>query len=140
MEYDAMTSEHPPATHERIAGAFILTVMTIACLLFWSVVPASVLWALGKVTQSQTTHFLSGLVAVPAMMLVAATFLFWLNSLYLRVTGVLRRLEADEVEADWRRRVRGPLEPLLIASLVLELIALFVWFFFFAANPPVHVL
>src|SRR5688500_15740986 len=123
MEYEAMTSEPGPATHERVAGAFVLAVMTVVCLLFWSVVPAGVLWGLGEVTESQTTHFLTGLVAVPAGMLVVATFLVWLNGLYLRVTGVLRRLEADEEEGEWRRRIRGPLEPLLITSLVLEVIA-----------------
>ena len=135
-----MTTEPAPAVHERIAGAFILVVMTVSCFAFWTGVPAATLWALGEVVESQTVHFLSALVAVPAMMLVSAMFLFWLNGLYLRITGVLRRLEADEDEAEWRRRLRGPLEPLLITSLFIEVIALFVWFFLFAENPSVHVL
>ena len=135
-----MTTEPSPAIHERAAAALILVVMTISCFVFWTGVPAVTLWALGEIVDTKTVHFLSALVAVPAMMLLTATFLFWLNGLYLRVTGVLRRLEADEDEAEWRRRLRGPLEPLLLTSLAIELIALFVWFFFFAENPSVHVL
>lgn len=133
-----MTTERP-ATHERIAGAFILLLLTVACFVFWTAIPAGTLWVLGKITESQTAHFLSALVAVPALMMVAAGLLFWLNGLYLRVTGVIRRLEADEDKAEWRRRLRGPLEPLLLTSLAIELIALCVWFFFFAENPSVHV-
>ena len=66
--------------------------------------------------------------------------LFWLNGLYLRVTGVLARLAADEEEADWRRRVRGPLEPMLIASFLVALVGLLVWFFVFAENPSPQVI
>lgn len=135
-----MTSEPTPATHERIAGAFLLVVMTVGCFAFWIGIPWVTMWALGQVTDSKTVHFLSALVAVPALMLLAATGLFWLNGLYLRVTGVLRRLEADEDEAEWRRRLRGPLEPLLLASLAIELVALFVWFFFIAENPSAQVI
>jgi hypothetical protein len=114
--------------------------MTISCFVFWTGVPAVTLWALGEVVESQTIHFLSALIAVPAMMLLTAIFLLWLNRLYLHTTGALRQLEADEEEGDWRRRIRGPLEPLLLLSLFVQLITLFVWFFFFAENPPIHVL
>ena len=69
-------------------------------------------------------------------MAVFSPLLFWLNGLYLRVTGVLDRLVEDEEEADWQRRVRGPLEPMLVASFVVALVALCVWFFVFAESPP----
>jgi hypothetical protein len=62
--------------------------------------------------------------------------LFWLNNLYLRVTGVFDRLDEDEDEAEWRRRVRGPLEPILFVALAIGLVALSIWFFVFAKNPP----
>ena len=65
--------------------------------------------------------------------------LFWLNRLYLRVTGVLARLEADQREAGWSRRVGGPLEPLLIASLVIAVIAFAVWFLVYAEDPLVRI-
>jgi hypothetical protein len=41
-----------------------------------------------------------------------------------------------EDDEDEPRPMRGPLEPLLAASLVIALVALVVWFFVFAENPP----
>jgi hypothetical protein len=121
---------------ERIAGAFVLVVMTVACCVFWVGIPAGGLWLLGELTESSTTHFLAALIGIPLAMAAYTPLLFWLNGLYLRVTGVLRRAAADEEESGWSRRLRGPLEPLLFASFVVELIALCIWFFFLAEDPP----
>ena len=73
-------------------------------------------------------------------MVAFAPVLFWLNGLYLRVTGVLARLAADEDETGWQPRVRGPLEPMLMASFLIALTALLVWFFVFAENPSPQVI
>jgi hypothetical protein len=124
----------------RLASAFVLVVMGIACVVFWIGIPVGGLWALGQATDSFTTHFVLGLLLVPMAMATFAPVLFWLNNLYLRVTGVLERLEEEELEFGWERRVRGPLEPMLLFSFVVALIALFVWFFVFAENPPHQVL
>jgi hypothetical protein len=70
-------------------------------------------------------------VLIPIAMALFSPALFWLNALYLRVTGVLH---ADEEDED--RRLRGPLEIFLYAGMVVALAALFIWFFFFAKNPP----
>jgi hypothetical protein len=66
-------------------------------------------------------------------MLAFAPFLFWVNSLYLRVTGTVT--DEDEDDED-RRRVRGPLEPILVASLVVAALGLVAWILFFAAESP----
>ena len=124
------------SARHRAAGAFVLVVMTLACLAFWIGIPVGGLWALSKVTDSFTTHFVVGLIGVPVAMALFSPVLFWLNGLYLRVTGVLAQLEAEEEETGWRRRVRGPLEPMLIVSFVVALVALFIWFFFLAGPPP----
>ena len=61
--------------------------------------------------------------------------LIWLNNLYLRVTGVIARYHAEEEEfgpGTGPRFLRGPLEPLLIGSLVIALIVLTAWFLFLA--------
>ena len=123
-------------TRERIAGSFVLVALTIACTVFWVGVPAGFLWVLGELTDSGTTHFVVALIGVPMAMAIYSPLLFWLNGLYLRVTGVLDRFDEDEEEPEWRRRLRGPLEPILFASLAIELIALCIWFFFFAEQPP----
>jgi hypothetical protein len=124
---------HSP--RERLAGAFVLGVLVIACVAFWIGVPLATLWALSKVTDESAVHIVGGLIGVPVAMALFSPALFWLNGLYLRVTGVLARLEADEEEAGWQRRVRGPLEPLLLASFLIAFAALSVWFFVFAENP-----
>jgi hypothetical protein len=69
------------------------------------------------------------------MMAATAPILIWLNGLYLRVTGVLARAQEDEDESGWRRSLHGPLEPMMLASLLVAFTALSIWFFFFAENP-----
>ena len=124
----------------RLAGAFVLVVLAAACVVFWVGIPIGALWALSKATDSFAGHFVLGLLLVPMAMALFSPALFWLNNLYLRVTGVFERLEEDEREAGWQRRLRGPLEPMLFVSLVVALVALTIWFFIFAENPPHQVI
>ncbi|MDX6581434.1 MAG: hypothetical protein QOI10_618 [Solirubrobacterales bacterium] len=128
-------------TRERILGTFVLAVMTVACVGWWIGVPALVLWGLAHATNDGPTHFVAGVVGVPLAMVVTAPILIWLNALYLRVTGILARAEADEDETGgWSRRLRGPLEPLMFASLAVAIVALSIWFFFIADTAPSSVL
>jgi ABC-type dipeptide/oligopeptide/nickel transport system permease component len=124
----------------RLAGAFVLVVLAVTCAVFWVGIPIGVLWALSKATDSFAGHFVLGLLLVPMAMALFAPALFWLNNLYLRVTAVFERLADDEREAGWQRRLRGPLEPMLILSLAVALVALTIWFFVFAENPPNQVI
>jgi hypothetical protein len=137
--HGVMAAEQPMRGRQRAAGIFVLVILIIASVAFWVGVPLAFLWALGHATKNGTTHFVVGLIGAPMSMVVFSPILFWLNGLYLRVTGVLDRIEEDEDEAEWRRRVRGPLEPILFVALGISFVALFIWFFFFAENPP-HVL
>ena len=117
-------------------GAFVFAVLVLACVTFWIGVPLGTLWALSKATDDGAVHFVGGLIGVPVAMALFSPLLFWLNGLYLRVTGVIARLEADEEEAGWQRRLRGPLEPLLLVSFLIAAVALTIWVFVFAGNPP----
>jgi ABC-type dipeptide/oligopeptide/nickel transport system permease component len=114
-------------------AAFLLLVLLAGSLVFWIGVPVVTLWALGRVTDSTATHFVLGLVGVPVAMVLFAPFLLWVNALFLRVTGV------DE-DLPPRRRPPGPLEPILIASLAVAVVALSVWFFAFAHTAPRQVI
>jgi hypothetical protein len=125
---------------ERVAGAFVLVVMALACVAWWIALPVGWLWGLAQLTDDGATHFVGGLLGVPMLMVLFSPLLFWLNGLYLRVTGILARLEADEEETGWKRRVRGPLEPMLALSFAVAIVALFIWFFFVAENPPPQVI
>jgi hypothetical protein len=112
---------------------FILILLGVGSLVLWIGIPFGLLWFFSRVTDSWNGHFLMSLVLIPIAMAVFAPALFWLNGLYLRVTGVLTR--ADE-EGDPGRRLRGPLELFLYFGMIMAVVALCVWFFAYAKNPP----
>jgi hypothetical protein len=118
---------------DRLAAAFILILLAVGSLVLWVGIPLGGLWFFSKVTDSWNRHFLLSLVLIPLAMAAYAPALFWLNGLYLRVTGVLRPEDDDD---DRERRLRGPLELFLYMGMAVAVVALFGWFFFFASNPP----
>ena len=120
---------------DRIAATFVLAIMALGCMGLFLGVPLAVLWGLSKLTDSFAAHFVGGLLGIPLAIALLSPVLFWLNGLYLRITTT----HADEEEwdnlDDPLLRVRGPLEPMLVVAFALALVALIVWFFFFAENP-----
>ena len=136
MEAGSISGEAPTGrARQRLAGAFVLCVLVLASAVFWVGIPVGFLYALGKLTDDGTTHFLVGVIGAPLSMVLFSPILFWLNGLYLRVTGVFDRLDEDEEESGWQRRVRGPLEPIMLISLAIAIVALCIWFVVFAENP-----
>ena len=132
----AMRAQHLTAI-DRAAAAFLLVLMAVGSLALWIGVPAGWLWIAGKLTDKPAQHIILSIAGAPIAIIAWARFLFWLNRLYLRVTvgawAVEADPDADEDEAP--RWVRGPLEPLLVGSLVIAIVALFVWFFVYAEDP-----
>jgi ABC-type proline/glycine betaine transport system permease subunit len=122
-------------TRDRAAAAFVLCVMGVGCLALFIGVPIAVLWSLSKLTDSFATHFVGGLLGIPLAIALLSPALFWLNGLYLRITSAHRDEKDWDDPDDPLFRVHGPLEPMLVATFVLALIAITVWFFFFAENP-----
>ena len=121
---------------DRLASGFLLTLMAIGSLVLWIGVPAACLWVASRITDDQTAHLQITVVLTIVGMVLFARFLFWVNKLYLRVLArTAEREPGDEAEQDAPRYARGPLEPILVGSLVVALIALTVWFFAFAENP-----
>ena len=115
---------------DRLVALFLLGVMAAGCLMLWIGIPVGVLWGLSKLTDSFSAHFVLGLLGVPAAMALFSPALFWVNGLYLRVTGALDPQDEDA------RQLHGPLELFLYISMAIAVVALFVWFFAFASNPP----
>jgi hypothetical protein len=116
-----------------VAG-FLLILMAAGSLWLWIGMPALSLWAVSKITDSPARHLTLGLLTVPLGMVLFAPLLFWINGLYLRVTGTPPIVE----EADGSlRRIRGPLEMLLVWSLVIALVAFCVWFVTGAPSPAI---
>ncbi len=92
------------------------------------------MWLASKVTNSIQTHFLVALPLILVSMGLFAALLYRLDRLYLRVTGAF--VPGIDEEEEEPRIPHGPLEPMIIVSLVIAVTALVVWFFFFAENPP----
>ena len=118
----------------RLAGAFVLLVLGAATLVFWIGIPLGGLWLLARVTDSWNGHFLLSLVLIPVGMTLFSPALYWLNGLYLRVTGAP---QPDPEQQGPRHRLQGPLEMFLSAGMAVAVAALLVWFFLFASNPQV---
>jgi len=119
---------------DRVAAAFLLVLLAAGSLVLWIGIPFGLLWFFSRVTDSWNGHFLMSLVLIPVAMALFAPALFWLNTLYLRVTGVLG--PPDEEDGDDGRGIRGPLEFFLYMGMIAALTALTIWFFFYASNPP----
>ena len=127
---------------DRIASAFLLVLMFVGCLVLWIGIPVGCLWLAAKWSDSNAEHFLYVLPMVLVGMAVFAKFLFWLNRLYVRVTMGSHAVEENPEDDEWDepRWVRGPLETLLVASLLVAMIALFAWFFLLAENPSQQII
>jgi hypothetical protein len=125
-----MTARRPPRFIERIALGFLLALMGLGSFALWLGIPVAGLWALGKVTETKSAHFVSALVAIPAIMVLFAVALAWLNRLYLRI-----REPSQPPEDDRPWTIRGPLDYFIRWSLLLAGLAFILWFFVLAENP-----
>jgi hypothetical protein len=139
MEAEMRAARRQPELRaiDRLAAAFLLCLMAVGSLVLWIGVPAATLWVSSKLVDSLAGHFVISLPMTLAAMIAWGAGLFWLNALYLRVTAFFE--EPDDPDEP-PRRIRGPLEPILVGSLVIALVALFVWFFGFAENPSSQVI
>ena len=125
------------STGDRLVAAFLWLLMAIGSLAMWVAVPAAWLWLAGKITSDQAQHITLSVIGVPLAIILWARGLFWLNRLHMRVTMPLLIRELEEAPDDEPPRpIRGPLEPLMVGSLAIALVAMAIWFFFFAETPP----
>jgi hypothetical protein len=125
---------------DRIAAGFLLALLGVGSLALWIGIPTLSMWLASKAADTLAYHFILALLMTLVGMALWIVFLAWLNQLYLRVSGIAARLEADR-RAGWaRQRFRGPLELFLTVSFMLAIVALFIWFFFFAQNPSSQVI
>ncbi|MDQ3729138.1 MAG: hypothetical protein M3355_06065 [Actinomycetota bacterium] len=122
---------------DRTVAAFLWTLMALGSVAMWVGVPAGWLWVAGQITSVPAQHIVLSVLGVPLAIIIWARGLFWLNRLHMRVTMPRLMREIEEADDDEEpRTIRGPLEPLLVGSLVVAIVAMAVWFFFFAERPP----
>lgn len=131
-----------PSAGDRFATSFLLVLMAVGCLVLWIGIPVGCLWLASMWSESNAEHFLYVLPMTLLGMAVFAKGLFWLNRLYVRIAIGSHAVEPDPEADEWDepRWVRGPLEPLLVGSLLIAIVALFAWFFIFAENPSPQVI
>lgn len=120
-----------PRALDRLVALFLLALMAVGSLAMWTAVPYVALRYGIDLLESQALQLIGGLVLVPLSIGLFAMLLFWLNGLYLRVTGHY----TYDAEEDRPRRLRGPLEPMLVWSLLIALVLMAYWFFFLADSP-----
>ncbi len=130
----AMAIDPRPRGRDRLAAGFLLVVLAVGTLALCIGIPVGGMWLASKVTNSIQTHFLVALPLILVSMGLFAALLYRLDRLYLRVTGAF--VPGIDEEEEEPRIPHGPLEPMIIVSLVIAVTALVVWFFFFAENPP----
>ena len=120
-----------------MTAALLICLMALGSFALWTIVPLGCLWMGSKLAGSSAEEYVIALPLTIVAMLLAGGLLIRLNRLYLAVTGVLAQYEAEEEELGVAPRyLRGPLEPILVASLVIALIAMVVWFLLLARDPP----
>ena len=127
-----MKAERGVGVPARALGAFLLLAMTVGAFVLWIAVPAAILWGLGKLISDPTEHLVLGLIAVPIGMVLFGMVLAVLNTLYLRVSGVLAAGSGED--DDWRPRLRGPLDRIIRVSAVVCLAAFLAWLLFGSAG------
>ena len=122
--------------------SFLLGVLAVGCAVLWIGIPIACLWAAGEITDERSQRLLIVLPSVLVSMVLWGKGLFWVNRLYVRIRMGVAAVEPDPDADEWDepRWIRGPLEPMLVATLFVALAALFVWFFVFAKNPSSQVL
>jgi hypothetical protein len=122
----------------RLASYMLVVAIFLGTLVLWIGIPLASLWVVSKVAKDALTTWLIVLIVCPLSMFVFGQFLFRLNDLHLRVIGApplsartawLKSLSGERVQ---RRPVRSVLEVCMLLSVGIALVALFVWYFFFA--------
>ena len=108
--------------------------LAVGCLALWLGVPAGGLWLAAQVTVVLRTPPVLALAFIVAGMALVAIALSWVNDLYLRVSGGRMVLSAGQPV-----RRRGPLEPMLVATLALAILSFALWFLLIAENPTINV-
>ena len=122
-----------------LAAAFVFIAIALGSLALWVVVPPLVFWGLSLVIDSGSGHYVAALVGVPVAMLAWVVLLSWLNDLYLRIRAHAGVATPLHWSGERPPASRGPLEPLLLTSLAIALVAIAYWFFVLAENPIVSV-
>lgn len=123
------------------AKAAIIALMALGSVAMWVVNPVAWIWGVSQIAESsqiKMSHVLLIMAGIPLTMVVLGKVLGALNRLYGRVSGTAPTVR---VVAPWRRSMRDErdagtprtmLDIVMVCSVALALLAMGIWFFFFA--------
>jgi hypothetical protein len=127
-----------------VAAGLVFLAMLLAAFSLWTAIPLSWVYIGSKLSETQ---FPSGgpyaivAVGVVASILIVAWLIGRLNELYIRITGTNR---LGPIRPTWLKSMRDTapmrssvtvVEAVLMASVMLAMLALTVWFFVWAGSP-----
>jgi hypothetical protein len=138
----------PPGRFLRLKRVALLSATTVIALNIWTGAPLLALWVgsrvVGKGTLSMTAVFVV-VVCLAVFVATMALALTWLSARYDELIGRpsgerttlpwLRSMRAERADLIRDRRGTTALELIVLASTVLAVLALEIWFFFFAGSP-----
>jgi hypothetical protein len=142
---DADDGDMSVARGRDIAAFGLIVVMVLGSMTLWLAVPLAWLWAASKVNNSLDPSFgayVAVAIGIPATMLVLFTLLRRVDAAHRALTGTVTETKA--VPPPWRRSMRdernvhaptSALDTILVATAVAAVLALLVWFAFFAGSP-----
>jgi hypothetical protein len=128
---------------QRAAGAALLGAMAAGSLALWTIVPAGVLWLVSRLGASSGAMsagiFLAVALEITAAVALGAQALLRLERVYMRLTSAT---PSARVVPGWRRSLSDSnalapasvLEKMMVASVLLAVVALVIWFFAFAGS------
>jgi len=130
----------------RVVEAFLVAVMGVGSLFLWMGIPAGWLLIASKLSSKYPNIYMLALVACPITMVAFGWLLVRVNAMYVglfpepeerRPRGREAWLHSVGADAS-TRRPRPVLETFMSISVALALVALLVWFLFFAGSslPP----
>lgn len=111
----------------RLEAAVLFATICVGCHLLWLAVPVATLWGISHVVDSGAAYLLLSLMLVPCALIGFVWLLGRANRRYLAITTAPAPKEEE-------RRLRGPLESMLPASIILAVIVLLLWMLFFSQH------
>jgi hypothetical protein len=142
---DGMPTHNAPRRAGRhVAATFLVLLMIVAALSMWTVIPLGWVWIGSRISKTQDPAggpYMVVLVGIVVSILVVSWLLGRLNRVYVHLTGTNT---VEPIRANWLKSMRDTagvpnyptvLETVIVASVILAVIAMTVWFFVAAGSP-----
>jgi hypothetical protein len=137
-----------PVRFVGLRRTLILIATTLLAINFWTGAPIAALWIGSRVVGQRALSMTAVFVVVVSLAVLLGLMgwaLMWLSARYDELIGRptgerrtlpwLRSMRAEEADLLRKRRGTTALETIVVCNTVTAVIALEIWFFFFAGNP-----